>query len=67
MPKVEALSEGREDATFVKINVDENPELAKKYGIRGIPTFMVFNEGGEVTTITAADMEAIKAALDDLA
>ena len=31
----------------VKINIDENPESPTKYGVRGIPTLMVF-DGGEL-------------------
>jgi len=34
-------------ATVVKINVDQAPDLAQKFGIRGIPT-MIFFKGGEV-------------------
>jgi thioredoxin 1 len=29
----------------VKLNVDENPKVAEKYGIRGIPTILVFKNG----------------------
>ncbi|MBT3981118.1 MAG: thioredoxin [Bacteriovoracaceae bacterium] len=32
-------------ASIVKINVDENGELAQKYGIRGIPTLLFFKDG----------------------
>ncbi|MBM3213968.1 thioredoxin [Candidatus Poribacteria bacterium] len=28
-----------------KVNVDDNPSLAMKYGIRGIPTLLIFKEG----------------------
>ncbi len=32
---------------IAKLNIDENPELAAKYGVRSIPTLMIF-KGGEV-------------------
>ena len=32
---------------IVKVNIDENPDTPTKYGVRGIPTLMVF-KGGEV-------------------
>lgn len=35
-------------ARVVKVNIDENPQLAAKYGINSIPMFMVFNQG-EIT------------------
>ncbi len=34
----------------VKINIDENPNAPTKYGVRGIPTFMVFKGGQLVDT-----------------
>jgi len=34
-------------AKIVKINIDENPSTPSKYGVRGIPTLMVF-KGGQV-------------------
>lgn len=33
--------------TVVKINIDENPQTPQRYGVRGIPTLMIF-KGGEV-------------------
>ena len=34
-------------AKIVKINIDENPSVPSQYGVRGIPTLMVF-KGGQV-------------------
>ena len=36
----------------VKVNIDENPEAPTKYGVRGIPTFMVFQNGEVKSTHT---------------
>ena len=35
---------------IAKLNIDENPELAAKFGVRSIPTLMIF-KGGEVADI----------------
>jgi thioredoxin 1 len=31
--------------SIIKINVDKNPELSRKYQVRGVPTFIIFKEG----------------------
>lgn len=38
----------------VKINTDENPNVASQYGIRSIPTLMVFKGGQRVDTVVGA-------------
>ena len=37
---------------LIKINVDQNRELAQQYGVRGIPCFVVVNDGAEVNRAT---------------
>jgi thioredoxin 1 len=37
------------DVTVAKINVEENQTLAVKYGVRGIPTVIIFKDGKEQT------------------
>ncbi|MBK9303431.1 MAG: thioredoxin [bacterium] len=51
-PTIEELARdyaGR--AKVVKVNVDDNQDLATKYGIRGIPTVMVFKGGDAVASL----------------
>ncbi|MCB2009941.1 MAG: thioredoxin, partial [Geminicoccaceae bacterium] len=48
-PHLEELSkELGEQVEVVKVNIDENPLTPTKYGVRGIPTLMLF-KNGEVT------------------
>lgn len=44
-PIVDEIAEEREDIKVCKINVDEEPELAIRYGIATIPTLLVFRDG----------------------
>jgi len=37
-----------------KLNVDQNPKIASKYAIQGVPTFIVFNSGKEIQRRTGA-------------
>lgn len=39
---------------FVKLNVDENPSTAMKFGVRGIPTLLLFKGGQPVDQIVGA-------------
>ena len=41
----EAASEYADRLAVVKVNVDENPNIAQKFGIRSIPTLMLFKDG----------------------
>jgi len=41
----EAANDYQNRVTIAKVNVDENPDTAAKYGVRGIPTLMLFKDG----------------------
>ncbi len=44
-PTLEELARETPDAKIVKVNVDENPELAVQYGVSSIPSLAVFKDG----------------------
>ena len=51
LPVLEDVSKQMEgQAKIVKLNIDENPEKTGQYGVRGIPTLILFNKGELVQT-----------------
>ncbi|MEL6212165.1 MAG: thioredoxin TrxA [Pseudomonadota bacterium] len=62
-PALEELSEDFAGAlTIAKVNIDENPETPGKFGVRGIPTLMIFKNGElAATKVGAAPKSAIEA------
>ena len=51
-PKLEKMSpEFDGKIKFAKMNVDENPSTPSKFGIRGVPTLMLFKGGNLVSTL----------------
>ncbi|MEH2077181.1 thioredoxin [Nostoc sp.] len=54
-PVVEEISEQYEgQIKVVKVNTDENPQVASQYGIRSIPTLMIFKDGQKVDMVVGA-------------
>jgi thioredoxin 1 len=51
--------------TIAKLNIDDNPQTPPKYGIRGIPTLMLFKDGSvEATKVGALSKSQLSAFLD---
>src|ERR1044071_4093544 len=47
-PTVEAVAQNFQgSASVVKLNVDDNPAVSQRYGIKGIPTLILFKNGKE--------------------
>ncbi len=44
-PVIDEISEEVTDKKICKVNVDEQPELARKFGVMSIPTLVVMNNG----------------------
>ncbi len=67
-PTIEELAKEYEGKIKVgKLNTDENPDIATRYGIMGIPTIMFFKDGQRVDQIVGVVPKAIlKSKLDSL-
>ena len=58
-PKVEAIAARRTgDIRVMKIDIDQNPLIAQRYGVRAIPTLILFDRGREVARLVGAASEA---------
>ena len=64
-PTVDAIAEERTDIKVCKVNVDDEPELATRFGIMSIPTLIVMKNGTAVNqTMGVQPKDAILALLD---
>jgi len=61
----EIASEYQGKVKVAKLNIDENPQTPPKYGIRGIPTLMLFKDGNiEATKVGALSKSQLTAFID---
>lgn len=49
-PVLEEIANDRSDIQIVKMDVDQNPNLSKSYGIMSVPTMILFKNGSPVST-----------------
>ena len=57
-PVLNKLADSREDVMIVKVNIDEEPELARQERIEGIPTLEVYKEGYDLGSIVAPESKS---------
>jgi len=50
-PRIEELSNEIDNVAFGKINVDENADIAQRFGLVSIPTVVVFKEGKQIDEV----------------
>lgn len=66
-PILDELAGEVSNAKIVKVNVDENGDLAQQFGIRGIPTMIFFKNGEAAKTLVGVQpKEEIKKSLEEL-
>jgi len=53
-PVLEQIAGERDTLTIAKVNVDNNPNSPGKFGVRGIPTLVLFHNGNAVDQATGA-------------
>lgn len=58
VPLVEEIAKERSDIKVVKINVDEEQELAMQFGVMSIPTLVIMKNGKIVNQVTGARPKA---------
>ena len=58
VPLVEEIAKERSDIKVVKINVDEEQELAMQFGVMSIPTLVVMKNGKIINQVTGARPKA---------
>jgi thioredoxin 1 len=61
----EVAAEYKGKLTVAKLNIDENPKTPQQYGVRGIPTLMIFKNGEvEATKVGALTKSQLAAFID---
>lgn len=62
----ELAEEGVDGAKFAKVNVDDAPSVAAKFGVQAIPTLLIIKDGNEVKKFVGVQQAAtLKSALEE--
>jgi thioredoxin 1 len=58
-PVLETIAEERPELKVVKVNIDEEPELAQRFGVMSIPTIVLFKEGEPAAAAVGAQPKSM--------
>ena len=59
-PLYEMLSENYKNFKFLKVDVDENPDVSAECGIEAMPSFFVYQDGTKIDELIGADEVALQ-------
>jgi thioredoxin 1 len=59
-PQFEKLSKDYPESRFVKVNVDEQPEIAGAFQVRGVPSFFILKGKTVVGNVVGADIKKLE-------
>merc|ERR1712059_125209 len=59
-PFLEEMSQSMEDVVFLKVDVDECEDIAAKYSVNAMPTFIFIKSGEKVADLTGANKDKLK-------
>lgn len=65
-PTYEKLSEAFTTVQFLKVDVDESPELVNTYDVNAMPTFVFLKDGKVVKRVEGADLDGLQAGFNIL-
>ncbi|KAJ9102631.1 hypothetical protein QFC19_004740 [Naganishia cerealis] len=66
-PHFEKMEAASDNVLFVKVDVDEQPEIAQACSIRAMPTFLAFKKGVKIGELTGAVPAKLKALIEQAA
>ncbi|XP_010450751.1 PREDICTED: thioredoxin H2-like [Camelina sativa] len=65
-PTIHAMADKFTDVDFVKLDVDELPDVAKEFNVTGMPTFVLIKKGKEIERIIGAKKDELESKVSKL-
>lgn len=65
-PEIAKLVKAHPKVNFAKVDIDKDDTATARYGVRSVPTFLIFRGGTVLDTIVGADKNGLKKAIERL-